>query len=111
METANLWVQIASFKRLIWLLVLTTAAALIVNPYFGYKVPFGMLWLRLFVVALVMMVTFIATEAIWRSVPNPRLSLLTAQLVSVRERTSRIARNRFAKTGARGASEADASAN
>lgn len=83
MDTPNLWRQFASLQRVIWLLVLTTAAALIVKPYFGYEVPFSMLWLRLFVVAIVMLVTFIATEAIWRSVPNPRLSLLTAQLVSV----------------------------
>jgi sensor histidine kinase YesM len=83
MQTTNLWRQFASVQHVIWLLVLTTAAALIVKPYFGYEVPFNMLWLRLFVVAFVMTVTFIVTEAVWRNLPNPRLSLLTTQLISV----------------------------
>lgn len=83
MQNFNLWRQLASLRRVIWLLVLTTAAALIVKPYFGYEVPFSVLWLRLFVVALVMTVTFFATESVWRSMHAPRFSLLTTQLISV----------------------------
>jgi signal transduction histidine kinase len=69
--------------RILALLLLTTTATLIVGPYFGGNVDFPSLWFRLFVVAIVMMIAFAATDSVWRETAQPRISLLTAQLIAV----------------------------
>ena len=72
-----------TLPRFLALLLLTTTATLIVAPYFGGNVDFPTLWLRLFIVAIVMMIAFAVTDATWRSAAKPRFSLLTSQLMAV----------------------------
>jgi sensor histidine kinase YesM len=52
-----------------------------------YSVRFGRLWFRLFIVALVMFVSFLTADLWWRrreaELEQPRLSLLTTQLIAV----------------------------
>ncbi len=83
MKDISFSAQSVTPTRILALLLLTTTATLIVGPYFGGNVDFPSLWFRLFVVAIVMMIAFAATDAAWRSAERPRLSLLTAQLISV----------------------------
>jgi sensor histidine kinase YesM len=79
------------FKRVLLLLLLTSIATLIVGPYFAPRVSWEMLWLRLFVVAIVMMIAFFATSATWRSLSitlaqqggKPRLSLQVSQFIAL----------------------------
>ncbi|MBC7624565.1 MAG: hypothetical protein H7232_14410 [Aeromicrobium sp.] len=47
-----------TLTRVLALLLLTTTASLIAAPYFGGNVDFPTLWLRLFILALVMMCIF-----------------------------------------------------
>jgi len=75
--------QTVTLPRVLALLLLTTTATLIVAPYFGGNVDFPTLWLRLFIVALVMMIAFSVTDATWRAAAQPRFSMLTTQLIAV----------------------------
>lgn len=74
-------------KRIFLLLLLTTVATLIVGPYFAQRVSLEMLWLRLFVVALVMMVAFFATSATWNTLSaqgaEPRISRTMSQFIAL----------------------------
>ncbi|NJR72385.1 MAG: hypothetical protein HC782_05075 [Gammaproteobacteria bacterium] len=114
MLTASSFIH-AFFRRLHWqqvilLVGLTTLAALILVPYFsggrgceaklaatavelkemicpGYGERLLRLWHRLFIVALVMFVSFLAADVWWRraadGVSSPKLNLLPTQLIAV----------------------------
>jgi sensor histidine kinase YesM len=71
------------WQPLLWVLLLTTVAALLVGPYFSERVTFEMLWFRLFVVAAVMMVAFTIADYQWRRSSAPRVSLLATQLIAI----------------------------
>ena len=46
-------------KRILLLMVLTTIATAIIKPYFLHEVSFSYLWLRLFIVGVVMWIAYI----------------------------------------------------
>lgn len=95
--------------QLILIIGLTTVAAAIILPYFsggvGCEAPpnnapsgaiwyppedcpgplarFYALWFRLFIVALVMLLSFVVAEIVWRATLKPRLSLLATQMLAV----------------------------
>ena len=83
MKHSFLSLKVVTLPRILVLLLLTTAATLIIRPYFGGNASFPSLWLRLLIVGLVMMVAFVATGAIWRSATAPKMSLLASQLFAV----------------------------
>ena len=49
-----------TWQRILLVIALTTIATVIIKPYFLYGVGFWYLWLRLFVVAVVMLFSYIA---------------------------------------------------
>ncbi len=95
--------------QLLLIVGLTTVAAAIILPYFsggvGCEAPpnnapsgaiwyppedcpgplarFYALWFRLFIVALVMLLSFVVAEIVWRATLKPRLSLLATQMLAV----------------------------
>jgi Histidine kinase len=70
-------------KQIIILVVLSLVAALIIKPYFGYGTTFPTLWHRLFIVAVVMLLTFMTTDWLWHSAKSPRISQLASQLLAL----------------------------
>src|SRR5258708_4499751 len=74
-----------SWLRIVQVIVLTTIATAIIWPYFfGYdKLPFFYLWVRLFVVAVVMLTAYVATDIIYANISQPRLKLMHAQFIAL----------------------------
>jgi sensor histidine kinase YesM len=72
-----------TWRRILLAVVLTTVATAIVKPYFSYDVKFWYLWLRLFIVAVVMLTTYVATNVIYASLTRPRLKLMQAQFIAM----------------------------
>lgn len=74
-----------SWLRIVQVIVLTTIATAIIWPYFfGYdKLPFFYLWVRLFVVAVVMLTAYVATDIVYANISQPRLKLMHAQFIAL----------------------------
>lgn len=76
-----------TLKRTLLLMVLTTVATAIIKPYFLYGVSFSYLWLRLFIVGVVMLVAYIFGGFMYdRTVPRrfwQRFTLVQAQFVAL----------------------------
>jgi sensor histidine kinase YesM len=72
-----------SLRRLFVVTVLTTVATAIVKPYFSYNVPFWNLWLRLFIVAFVMLMAYIVSGPVHARVRPKRITLVQAQFVAL----------------------------
>ena len=64
-------------------MVLTTVASAIIKPYFSYNIPFWYLWLRLFIVAAVMLFAYIVGGAAHAQVQPKRIKLVQAQFVAL----------------------------
>jgi len=74
-----------SWLRIVQVIVLTTIATAIIWPYFfGFdKLPFFFLWVRLFVVAVVMLIAYVATDVLYANIAQPRLKLMHAQFIAL----------------------------
>ena len=76
-----------TLKRTLLLVVLTTVATAIIKPYFLYGVSFSYLWLRLFIVGVVMLVAYIFGGFMYdRVLPQrfwQRFTLVQAQFVAL----------------------------
>jgi sensor histidine kinase YesM len=70
-------------QRLVLVLVLTSIATFVVSPHFAPRVTWQMLWVRLLIVALVMLPIFYATEYVWTTRLKHRISRLTAHFVAL----------------------------
>lgn len=72
-----------TWQRILLAAVLTTIASAIVKPYFSYNIPFWYLWLRLFIVAAVMLITYILSGVVYAQVKPKRVKLVQAQFVAL----------------------------
>ena len=72
-----------TWQRILLAMVLTTVASAIVKPYFSYNIPFWYLWLRLFIVALVMLVTYNLSGVLHAYFRPQRIKLVQAQFVAL----------------------------
>ena len=64
-------------------MVLTTVATAIIKPYFLYNVAFWSLWLRLFIVAVVMLFIYIVSGVVHAEVQPKRIKLVQVQFVAL----------------------------
>ncbi len=72
-----------TWQRILLAMVLTTVASAIVKPYFSYNIPFWYLWLRLFIVAGVMLITYIVSGVLHAHFQPQRIKLVQAQFVAL----------------------------
>jgi sensor histidine kinase YesM len=72
-----------TWKRMLLAAVLTTVATAIIKPYFLYNIPFWYLWLRLFIVAAVMLITYIVSGVLHTQFQPRRIKLAHAQFVAL----------------------------
>ena len=72
-----------TWQRILPVIALTTIATVIIKPYFLYGVGFWYLWLRLFVVAVVMLFSYIAAGELHARFSPPRIKLEQAQFVAL----------------------------
>ena len=72
-----------TWQRIVLTMVLTTVATAIVIPYFFWKVSFGYLWLRLFIVALVMLTAYIVSGMLHAQFQPRRITLVQMQFVTL----------------------------
>jgi len=72
-----------TWRRLLLVVVLTTVASAIIKPYFGYDIAFAYLWLRLLIVALVMLLTYGGTNIIYEGLTAPRFRQTHAQFFAM----------------------------
>ncbi|MEO8103346.1 MAG: histidine kinase [Betaproteobacteria bacterium] len=72
-----------TWQRILLALVLTTVASAIVKPYFSYNIPFWYLWVRLFIVAVVMLVTYIVSGVVHAQIQPKRIQLGQTQFVAL----------------------------
>ena len=70
-------------KRLLLAMLLTTVATVIVKPYFSYNVDFGYLWVRLFIVAVVMLFAYILGSTLHARAQPVRLRVEQAQFLAL----------------------------
>ena len=83
MNVALAFVRSFTIRRIFLATVLTTVACAIIKPYFLMEVTFYALWLRLFIVAIVMLIAYVVTESVYPLVPAPRLKLMHAQFIAM----------------------------
>jgi sensor histidine kinase YesM len=72
-----------TWQRILLAMVLTTVATAVVIPYFSWSVAFWYLWLRLFIVALVMLITYIVSGMLHAQFQPGRVTLVQAQFVAL----------------------------
>lgn len=72
-----------TWQRILLAMVLTTVATAIIKPYFSYNVAFWYLWLRLFIVAVVMLTTYIVIGVAHAYVQPKWVKLVQAQFVAL----------------------------
>jgi len=72
-----------TWQRILLALVLTTVATAIIKPYFLYDVAFWYLWLRLFIVAVVMLFIYIVSGVVHAKVQPRRIKLVQVQFVAL----------------------------
>ena len=72
-----------TWQRILLAAVLTTVATAIIKPYFSYNIPFWYLWLRLFIVAVVMLITYIVSGVVHAQIQPKRIKLAQAQFVAL----------------------------
>ena len=72
-----------TWQRILLAMVLTTVATAIVIPYFSWNVSFGYLWLRLFIVALVMLTAYIVSGMLHAQFQPRRITLVQMQFVAL----------------------------
>jgi len=72
-----------TWQRILLAMVLTTVATAIIKPYFSYDVAFWYLWLRLFIVAVVMLTTYIVSGVVHAYLKPKWVKLVQAQFVAL----------------------------
>jgi len=72
-----------TWQRILLAVALTTVATAIVKPYFSYDIKFWYLWIRLFIVAVVMLTTYVATSVVYSTLRQPKLKLMHAQFLAM----------------------------
>ncbi|MEO8383966.1 MAG: histidine kinase [Betaproteobacteria bacterium] len=72
-----------TWLRVLLVMVLTTIATAVVKPYFMSEVSFSYLWLRLFIVGMLMLSAFIIGNVVHAHVFPKRFSLLQIQFVAL----------------------------
>ncbi len=83
MKFALAFLRSFTVRRIFLAMVLTTVACAIIKPYFSMDVTFYALWTRLLIVALVMLITFVATETVYPLIERPRIKLMHAQFIAM----------------------------
>ena len=72
-----------TWQRILLAVVLTTVASVILKPQFGYNIPFWYLWVRLFIVAAVMLIIYIVSGVLYTQVRPKRVTLVQTQFVAL----------------------------
>lgn len=83
MDKALNFLRQFTWQRILLAMVLTTVASAIIKPYFSYNVGFWFLWLRLFIVAVVMLFAYIASEVVHARIQPKRIKLVQTQFVAL----------------------------
>ncbi|MEP7157165.1 MAG: histidine kinase [Betaproteobacteria bacterium] len=72
-----------SLHRVALAVFLTTVATAIIKPYFNYELPFWFLWVRLSIVAVVMLVTFIVSGVLYAHFRPKSIKLALMQFLAL----------------------------
>ena len=72
-----------TWQRLLLAVGLTTIASVILKPQFSYNIPFWYLWVRLFVVAAVMLTIYVLSGVLHARVRPKRIKLVQTQFVAL----------------------------
>ena len=83
MENALNFLRQFTPKRLLLAMLLTTIATVIVKPYFSYNADFWYLWVRLFIVAVVMLLAYILGGSLHARMKPARMRIEQAQFVAL----------------------------
>ncbi len=83
MKTFLNFLQQFTPRRILLAMLLTTIATVIVKPYFSYNVDFWYLWIRLFIVAVVMLFAYILGGTLHARLQPARMRIEQAQFFAL----------------------------
>ena len=72
-----------TLKRILLVVVLTTIASFLLKPQFGYDIRYWYLWVRLFVVAAVMLIIYVVNGELYAQIRPRKITLGQTQFVAL----------------------------